>query len=535
MNIGIDFDNTIVKYDKIFIETAIKNKFISPNWSGNKEKLKENFKDKKKDWMKLQGLVYGPLMRRAVCFPGIKNFLLKARFCNHRIFIISHKTVYGHYDKTKTNLRKQAFAWLEENNFFNKNLYNLSKENVFFCTTRGEKIKKINELDLDFMIDDLNDIFKSNISPKIKTILFNSSLYKNNADYNLESWDQICKLIFSNKENKFGLIKICNTINSDKVITFIDKIKRDGNSNVYKLHDDNRQSFILKEYPNSQIELKPRLKNELSALNLLKNFKNVPKLVSFNEELNLIILNYIEGKKIERVTSKNISEAIIFINKLYEISKKNKKYHFATEACLKANDLTNQIDRRIYNLKSVKNKNLTKTLNKLIELNIKLKNRANDMWPKDNIDKNLGRKFLTFSPSDFGFHNAIMLKNNTTTFIDFEYFGLDDPVKLISDFLWHPAMSLSFSQKILFTRKFLKIFKNDPLLKRRLNAAFSLYGVRWCLIILNKVIKIHFEAKNLYKNSKLTNFEQNIKLQFMKSNQIYDEIVKNKMEFVYDK
>ena len=244
-----------------------------------------------------------------------------------------------------------------------------------------------------------------------------------------------------------------------KVITFIDKIKRDGNSNVYKLHDDNRQSFILKEYPNSQIELKPRLKNELSALNLLKNFKNVPKLVSFNEELNLIILNYIEGKKIERVTSKNISEAIIFINKLYEISKKNKKYHFATEACLKANDLTNQIDRRLYNLKSVKNKNLTKTLNKLIELNIKLKNRANDMWPKDNIDKNLGRKFLTFSPSDFGFHNAIMLKNNTTTFIDFEYFGLDDPVKLISDFLWHPAMSLSFSQKILFTRKFLKIFK----------------------------------------------------------------------------
>ena len=143
MNIGIDFDNTIVKYDKIFIETAIKNKFISPNWSGNKEKLKENFKDKKKDWMKLQGLVYGPLMRRAVCFPGIKNFLLKARFCNHRIFIISHKTVYGHYDKTKTNLRKQAFTWLEENNFFNKKLYNLCKENVFFCTTRGEKIKKL--------------------------------------------------------------------------------------------------------------------------------------------------------------------------------------------------------------------------------------------------------------------------------------------------------------------------------------------------------------------------------------------------------
>lgn len=42
---------------------------------------------------------------------------------------------------------------------------------------------------------------------------------------------------------------------------------------------------------------------------------------------------------------------------------------------------------------------------------------------------------LLYSPSDFGFHNTVRLANNTALgFVDFEYAGLDDPVKLICDY-----------------------------------------------------------------------------------------------------
>ena len=262
--------------------------------------------------------------------------------------------------------------------------------------------------------------------------------------------------------------------------------------------------------------------------------ENVPKIVSFNKELNLIILSYIKGKKIYKITSKNITEAINFLKILNMISKENINYHYATEACLNANDLINQIDNRFTNLRSIKSKYFDKTLDKLNEINVKLKNRAYNIWPKENIEKNLKREFLTFSPSDFGFHNAIIKENNSITFIDFEYFGLDDPVKLISDFLWHPAMSLSINQKKMFTKKFLEIFNNDNLLKQRLNAAFPLYGLRWCLIILNRIVKLNFADKIVFKNSKFNNLEKNIELQLTKSNYIYDQIIKNKMEFVYE-
>ena len=37
------------------------------------------------------------------------------------------------------------------------------------------------------------------------------------------------------------------------------------------------------------------------------------------------------------------------------------------------------------------------------------------------------------SPSDFGLHNALRGQDGQLRFVDFEYFGWDDPVKLVSD------------------------------------------------------------------------------------------------------
>jgi hypothetical protein len=60
-----------------------------------------------------------------------------------------------------------------------------------------------------------------------------------------------------------------------------------------------------------------------------------------------------------------------------------------------------------------------------------------------DFDAELAEEMRTLSPSDFGFHNAIRKTDGTLCFIDFEYFGWDDPVKLTADFLHHPGMALS--------------------------------------------------------------------------------------------
>jgi len=70
-------------------------------------------------------------------------------------------------------------------------------------------------------------------------------------------------------------------------------------------------------------------------------------------------------------------------------------------------------------------------------------------------------------------------------FNDFEYFGRDDPVKLIADFLWHPGMRLTPMEKEQWIRGTFGIFAADSGLVARLRNTWAYYGVRWALIILN--------------------------------------------------
>ena len=90
------------------------------------------------------------------------------------------------------------------------------------------------------------------------------------------------------------------------------------------------------------------------------------------------------------------------------------------------------------------------------------------------------------------------LKKNKLYFLDFEYFGWDDPIKLICDFFWHPGNNMSKKLKDRFLNKvtnfFSKKYKN---FKNKLYVLLPLYGLRWSLIILNCFVKKNYKNKIL--------------------------------------
>ena len=49
-------------------------------------------------------------------------------------------------------------------------------------------------------------------------------------------------------------------------------------------------------------------------------------------------------------------------------------------------------------------------------------------------EEELGPADRVLSPSDFGFHNALLDRQGNVRFFDFEYAGWDDPAKLVCDF-----------------------------------------------------------------------------------------------------
>ncbi|OPY97482.1 aminoglycoside phosphotransferase [Bradyrhizobium sacchari] len=90
------------------------------------------------------------------------------------------------------------------------------------------------------------------------------------------------------------------------------------------------------------------------------------------------------------------------------------------------------------------------------------------------------------SPSDFGLHNALRGEDGRLRFIDFEYFGWDDPVKLLSDTAIHPGSDLPAKDANRLIERLTQAFaaRDDAFAVRR-DVLYPLFGAIWCLIVLN--------------------------------------------------
>jgi hypothetical protein len=97
----------------------------------------------------------------------------------------------------------------------------------------------------------------------------------------------------------------------------------------------------------------------------------------------------------------------------------------------------------------------------------------------------IGVAARTLSPSDFGFHNAIRRPDGGLAFVDFEYFGWDDPAKTIADYLLHPGMALADPLKRRFADRAQAVFADLPALAVRARLVYPWFGLKWVLILMN--------------------------------------------------
>ena len=159
--IGIDFDNTIVSYDALMYEAALDRGLIKDGADRTKKAVRDRIRqlpDGEIEWQKLQALAYGPLMRRAQLIEGVEEFISVCRDRDIAIFIVSHKTEYANYDETRTNLRTAALEWMTDKRFFDAEGLDLSRADVYFESTRSDKIARIDRVGCSHFIDDLEEV-----------------------------------------------------------------------------------------------------------------------------------------------------------------------------------------------------------------------------------------------------------------------------------------------------------------------------------------------------------------------------------------
>jgi hypothetical protein len=205
MRIGLDFDNTIIGYSDVFVSAARERRLLGPDVRGaSKQAVRDAIRllpDGEITWQRLQGFVYGRGIREATMFAGVDRFLRRCRAEGHMMFIVSHKTEYGHYDPERVNLREAALGWMTAQGFFREDGYGLLRGNVYFESTRAEKLRRIALLGCTHFIDDLEEVLNDpDFPPAVARILFSAEAGPAGADRIFPvcpTWQGVERVVFN--------------------------------------------------------------------------------------------------------------------------------------------------------------------------------------------------------------------------------------------------------------------------------------------------------------------------------------------------
>ncbi|HIC44545.1 MAG TPA: phosphotransferase enzyme domain protein, partial [Sulfurimonas sp.] len=282
---------------------------MQKDWEGTKKQLRDNLRSLQGGellWQKLQGRVYGICMSQATMFPGVSQFLMRCKNRGNTVFIVSHKTEFGHYDPTKTSLRIAALDWMKSNGFFKKERFGLSKDHVFFEKTCKEKVKRISSLDLDVFVDDLEEVFMEDDFPDINKILFGKTYEGSNYSILCENWNDITNEVLgpiTNEECK----ELAQSI-LDENVSEVRKLEGRGNSRIYRVVTQSKQIYALKNYPDLLIDSRNRLQTEVQSFRFLEDFYLTPKVVAFDVDLNMALYEWIEGKPLTIIENEHVDQ-----------------------------------------------------------------------------------------------------------------------------------------------------------------------------------------------------------------------------------
>ncbi len=159
IKVGLDFDNTLIRYDGLFHALAIEQKLISPEVKADKTAIRDHLraKGRDEDFTMLQGEVYGSRIRGAEAAPGMKRALMGIQSRGVELVIVSHKTAKP-FKGPPYDLHAAARDWLTLQGFFSPEGLCWSHEQVFFESTKERKAQRIIDLGCTHYVDDLPEI-----------------------------------------------------------------------------------------------------------------------------------------------------------------------------------------------------------------------------------------------------------------------------------------------------------------------------------------------------------------------------------------
>ena len=276
-----------------------------------------------------------------------------------------------------------------------------------------------------------------------------------------------------------------------------------GNSRVFRVDLDQRSPsqpacVVVKFYRRDRGDARDRLGTEFGSLQFLwqHGVRSIPRPLAMVRDRQCAIYERLEGEVAASgaIAPADVDAAIDFLCVLKRLRRApgSDTLAPASEACFSLRDVVASVEARLRRLHDAGAGADARAMRTWIAGTVVPLAEQVGQWCRRaaaaaeiDFDEPIGAEARTLSPSDFGFHNAIRRPDGMLDFVDFEYFGWDDPAKTIVDFLLHPGMQLDDALKRRFAAGVCAAFAELPALPARTRIVYPLFGLKWGLILLN--------------------------------------------------
>ena len=307
-----------------------------------------------------------------------------------------------------------------------------------------------------------------------------------------------------------------------------------GNNRVFIVHTDS-EKIALKWYFNDAADTRDRLGTEFAFLDHAwrMGMRCIPRPIAKDPSENLALYEFVEGEKIDasKVDENLVQQAASFLAALNSPESRTAGTALppASEGCFSVADHFAMVDARLTRLEIMPVETAAE------ESALELVKRINDFWSRTKAHLVLGCESLglnaetaltnserCLSPSDFGFHNALLRPDGSVCFIDFEYAGWDDPAKAVGDFFSHPGVAVPHAEFETFMAKVFKPFDHAEQMAKRARLLEPIFQIKWCCIILNEFLPT--AAKRRHFADPSTDVSLRKERQLLKATQLFESL-----------
>ena len=152
--IGLDFDNTIVSYEKVYCRLVEKHGAKIVPGQSSKNMLRDHFhrKGEADVFTRLQGEVFGPGLGGAEAYPGFSSCLEQLTADGWKVVVVSHRTKHPLAGPAH-DLHQAARQFLEVSGWLGEKI-----REAYFEETKEAKLARIARCGCNFFVDDLPEI-----------------------------------------------------------------------------------------------------------------------------------------------------------------------------------------------------------------------------------------------------------------------------------------------------------------------------------------------------------------------------------------